>query len=175
LILILEVGGTVGDIKSQTFLEAIRQFQREIGLRNAIILLVTLVSYLKVAQEVKAKPTQSSIRELQSFDLFPDILICRSEVVLDDAVRTKIGLTCSFPKSHLLQNFDLEHPYEPPLALEEDGLAQAVCECSPIDVRQWKGVVAALRSPLAQPRQFLPNDGAHDIAGAPVASEALPV
>jgi CTP synthase len=149
---IVEVGGTVGDIESQPFFEAIRQFQREVGVRHAILVHVTLVPYLRVSQEVKTKPTQSSVRALQMLGLFPDVIVCRSEVSLDESVRAKIGLFCNVPAKHVLQNLDVEHLYELPLAMEKEGLAQAVCECwgvpcPPIDLREWESVVAILRSP----------------------------
>lgn len=149
---IIEVGGTVGDIESQPFFEAIRQFQREVGPRNAVIVHVTLVPYLSVSQEVKTKPTQSSVRTLQMHGLCPDIMVCRSEVVLDVKVREKLALFCNVPLNCIIENRDVEHLYELPIALENEGFAQAVCECwgipcAPIDLREWAGVVEVLRSP----------------------------
>jgi CTP synthase len=151
---IIEVGGTVGDIESQPFLEALRQFQREVGVRNAVIVHVTLVPFLRVSQEVKTKPTQSSVRALQMLGLCPDILVCRTEIDLTASVRDKIALFCNVPKSCVIENRDVEHLYELPIALEDEGFAQAVCDCwgipcPPIDLREWESVVAVLRCPIA--------------------------
>ena len=91
---IIEVGGTVGDIESQPFLEAIRQFQHEMGRENAILIQVTLIPYLKASGELKTKPTQASVKDLQAMGIWPDILVCRSEHPLDDGLRGKIALFC---------------------------------------------------------------------------------
>ena len=89
-IAIIEVGGTVGDIESQPFLEAIRQFQHDVGRENAILIHVTLVPYLKVSEELKTKPTQASVKDLQGMGIQPDIIVCRSELPLDDGIRSPV-------------------------------------------------------------------------------------
>lgn len=148
---IIEVGGTVGDIESQPFLEAIRQFQAEIGRENAILIQVTLIPYLKASGEMKTKPTQMSVKQLQSMGIWPDILVCRSDYPVDDAMRGKIAQFCNVKKEHVLQNLDAPSLYEVPLMLEEEHLAQAVCDCLQIpcpqpDLADWKQMVADLHA-----------------------------
>ena len=146
---IIEIGGTVGDIESQPFLEAIRQFQTQVGRENAIMIEVTLIPYLKASGEMKTKPTQMSVRELQRMGIWPDILVCRSDYPLSDHMREKIALFCNVDKAHVLQNLDASSLYEVPLMLEEENLAKAVCECLKIDcpepdLREWKQMVKNL-------------------------------
>mgnify|MGYP000279029841 FL=1 len=118
-IAIIEVGGTVGDIESQPFLEAIRQFQHEVGHENAILIHVTLIPYLSASGELKTKPTQASVKELQGMGIQPDIIVCRTEHELDRQIRDKIALFCNVPKKCVLQNLDVEYLYEAPLAMEK--------------------------------------------------------
>lgn len=118
-IAIIEVGGTVGDIESQPFLESIRQFQHEVGHDNAILIHVTLIPYLSASQELKTKPTQASVKDLQGMGIQPDIIVCRSEHPLDQSIKDKIALFCNVPQSHVLQNLDVEYLYEAPLAMEK--------------------------------------------------------
>ena len=151
-IAIIEVGGTVGDIESQPFLEAIRQFQHDVGRENAILVHVTLIPYLKASGEMKTKPTQASVKALQSMGIWPDIIVCRSEHPLDQGIKDKIALFCNVPSEHVLQNLDVEYLYEAPLAMERERLAQAACECLRLpcpepDLTDWKQMVNALRSP----------------------------
>ena len=154
-IAIIEVGGTVGDIESQPFLEAIRQFQHEAGHENAILIHVTLIPYLRASQEMKTKPTQASVKELQGMGIRPDIIVCRSEHPLDEGIRDKISLFCNVPRSHVLQNLDVEYLYEAPLAMEREKLADAACECLHLpcpqpDLADWTSMVEALRHPTAE-------------------------
>ena len=149
---IIEVGGTVGDIESQPFLEAIRQFQAEVGRENAIMIQVTLIPYLKASGEMKTKPTQASVKALQSMGIWPDILVCRSDYPIDDNMREKIALFCNVKKEHVLQNLDAPSLYEVPLMLEKEKLAQAVCECLKLpcpepDLDKWKDMVSRLIHP----------------------------
>ncbi len=130
---IIEIGGTVGDIESQPFLEAVRQFQAEVGRENAILIHVTLIPYLKASGEMKTKPTQASVKTLQSMGLWPDIIMCRSDYPLDDDLRAKIALFCNVKKENVLQNLDAASLYEVPLMLEKEDFAQAVCDCLKID------------------------------------------
>ncbi|MCC8137873.1 MAG: CTP synthase [Clostridiales bacterium] len=151
-IAIIEVGGTVGDIESQPFLEAIRQFQHEVGHENAILIHVTLVPYLRASGEMKTKPTQASVKQLQGMGIWPDIIVCRSEHPMSKQIKDKIALFCNVPSSHVLQNLDVEYLYEAPLAMEEEQLAQVACEClhlncSEPDLTDWKEMVNALRTP----------------------------
>ena len=151
-IAIIEVGGTVGDIESQPFLEAIRQFQHDVGRENAILIHESLIPYLKASGEMKTKPTQTSVKQLQGMGIWPDILVCRSEHPLEDGLKEKIALFCNVPVSHVLQNLDVEYLYEAPLAMEEEHLAQVACECLNLpcpepDLDDWKAMVEALRHP----------------------------
>ncbi|HPF30651.1 MAG TPA: CTP synthase, partial [Lachnospiraceae bacterium] len=132
-IAIIEVGGTVGDIESQPFLEAIRQFQTEVGRENAAIILVSLIPYLKASGEMKTKPTQMSVKTLQSMGLWPDILVCRSDFPLEESVKEKLSLFCNVKKEHVLQNLDADSLYEVPIMMEHENLAKAVCECLQLD------------------------------------------
>lgn len=154
-IAIIEVGGTVGDIESQPFLESIRQFQHEVGRENAILIHVTLIPYLSASQEMKTKPTQASVKELQGMGLQPDIIVCRSERPLDQTLKDKIALFCNVPSNRVLQNLDVEHLYEAPLAMEQEHLAQVACDCLRLDcpepdLTDWKAVVEALRTPISE-------------------------
>lgn len=151
-IAIIEVGGTVGDIESQPFLEAIRQFQHEVGRENAILIHVTLIPYLNASGEMKTKPTQASVKELQGMGIQPDIIVCRSELPLEDGIKDKIALFCNVPNNHVLQNLDVEYLYEAPLAMEKENLAQVACEslhleCPTPDLSDWTDMVDALRNP----------------------------
>ena len=154
-IAIIEVGGTVGDIESQPFLEAIRQFQHEKGRDNVILIHVTLIPYLRASQEMKTKPTQASVKDLQGMGIQPDILVCRSEYPLDDSIKDKIALFCNVPSSHVLQNLDVEYLYEAPLAMEEENLAGVVCECLKLDcpepdLKDWQEMVDYLKHPTTE-------------------------
>ncbi len=149
---IIEIGGTVGDIESQPFLEAIRQFQAEVGRDNAVIIQVTLIPYLKASGEMKTKPAQMSVKSLQSMGLWPDILVCRSDYPIDDNMRDKMALFCNVKKEHILQNLDAQSLYEVPLMLENEKLADAVCECLHIDcptpnLTEWKKMVDTFHHP----------------------------
>ncbi len=154
-IAIIEVGGTVGDIESQPFLEAIRQFQHEAGHENAILIHVTLIPYLRTSSEMKTKPTQASVKILQGMGIRPDIIVCRSEYPLDQGVRDKIALFCNVPLHHVLQNLDVEYLYEAPLAMEKERLANVACECLHLDcpapdLTDWELMVRSLRSPSGE-------------------------
>ena len=151
-IAIIEVGGTVGDIESQPFLESIRQFQHDVGHENAILIHVTLIPYLKASGEMKTKPTQASVKELQGMGIQPDVLVCRSEYPLTDELRAKIALFCNVPVSHVLQNLDVEYLYEAPLAMEREKLADVVMQSLGLEKRKpdladWEAMVENLRHP----------------------------
>ena len=148
---IIEIGGTVGDIESQPFLEAFRQFQADVGKENAIMIQVTLIPYLKASGEMKTKPTQMSVKQLQSMGIWPDILVCRSDYPVDEKMKEKIALFCNVKKEHVLQNLDAPSLYEVPLMLEQEKLAQAVCSCLKLpcpqpDLRDWNQLVDNLHA-----------------------------
>ncbi len=121
-VVIVEVGGTVGDIESQPFLEAIRQFRQEVGRDNALFVHLTLVPYIAAAGEVKTKPTQHSVRELMEIGIQPDILICRTERPLGDDVKRKIALFCNVDFGAVIESRDVPTIYQIPLSFYEQGL-----------------------------------------------------
>ena len=149
---IIEIGGTVGDIESQPFLEAIRQFQVDIGRNNSVIIHVTLIPYLKASGELKTKPTQMSVKTLQSMGLWPDVIVCRSDLPIDESMREKIALFCNVRKENVLQNLDSRSLYEVPLMLEEEHLAQRVCDslgilCPEPDLKAWRKLTEDFENP----------------------------
>ncbi len=149
-IAIIEVGGTVGDIESQPFLESIRQFQHDVGRDNAILIHVTLIPYLGASGEMKTKPTQASVKELQGMGIQPDIIVCRTERPLEDGIKDKIALFCNVPTNHVLQNLDVETLYEVPLVMEEEHLANVACDCLKLDcpepdIKEWQTMVDTLK------------------------------
>lgn len=154
-IAIIEVGGTVGDIESQPFLEAIRQFQHDVGRENAILIHVTLIPYLKASGEMKTKPTQASVKDLQGMGIQPDIIMCRTELPLEQGIRDKISLFCNVPRNHVLQNLDADTLYEIPLMMEEEHLADVACECLHLncpepDLKDWEDMVYSLKNPTRE-------------------------
>ena len=150
-IAIIEVGGTVGDIESQPFLEAIRQFQHEVGHENAMLIVVSLIPYLRCSQELKTKPTQMAVKTMQGMGLQPDVIVCRSEMELDQDMKDKVAQFCNVPSNHVLQNLDLKYLYEAPLMMEKEHLAQVACECLHLpcpepDLTDWTSMVNTLYS-----------------------------
>ena len=125
---IIEVGGTVGDIESQPFLEAIRQFATEVGRSNCLFLHVTLVPYLSCSHEHKSKPTQHSVKELLSIGIQPDIIVLRSEREVGEDIKKKIALFCNVEQNCVIENLDLPLLYSVPLALREERLDEIVCK-----------------------------------------------
>ncbi|MCY6485604.1 CTP synthase [Clostridium aestuarii] len=141
-VVITEIGGTVGDIESLPFLEAIRQIKYEVGPENTCFIHLTLIPYLGKAGELKTKPTQHSVKELRSIGIQPDILVCRSEKSLPHEVKEKIGLFCNVNADAVIQNLDAENLYQVPLMLHEEGLDNLVCnklnlKCKGIDNSEW--------------------------------------
>src|SRR5881296_4317819 len=151
-IVVVEVGGTVGDIESLPFLEAIRQFRHEIGRENAIFIHLTLVPFIAAAGEVKTKPTQHSVRELMEIGIQPDILICRTERALSEEIKRKIALFCNVDFGCVVESPDVKSIYEIPLKLHEQGLDKEVCqrlhlETKEPDLRAWAQMVDKLLNP----------------------------
>jgi CTP synthase len=141
-VVITEVGGTVGDIESQPFLEAIRQFRREVGTENVCYLHVTLVPYIDTAGELKTKPTQHSVNELRRIGIHPDVLVCRSTEPLSREIRDKIALFADVDVDAVITNPDVSDVYLVPLALQEQGLDELVCrklgiEAPPAELGEW--------------------------------------
>src|SRR5215216_3661687 len=125
-VVIVEIGGTVGDIESQPFLEAIRQFRHDVGRENAIFVHLTLVPFIAAAGEVKTKPTQHSVRELMEIGIQPDILICRTERALSEDVKRKIALFCNVEFGAVIESRDVPTIYEIPPAFADQGLDEKV-------------------------------------------------
>jgi len=149
---LIEIGGTVGDIESLPFLEAIRQFSIDVGRENCLFIHVTLVPQISASGELKSKPTQHSVKELLGIGIQPDIIVCRSEHLLPRELREKIGLFCNIPGKNVIQNLDMPVLYEIPLALEKEGLADIVCEKFKIrsekpDLSEWQDMVDKIKSP----------------------------
>ncbi len=145
-IVITEIGGTVGDIESTPFLEAIRQVSTEVGRDNAIYIHVTLVPYIAGSEELKSKPTQHSAKELLSVGIQPNIIVCRSEKEIPEDMRNKIALFCNIRPEDVIQNLTAPSLYEVPLWLEKEGLAKAVChhlklEDRTPDLEEWTSMV----------------------------------
>lgn len=150
-ITIVEIGGTIGDIESQPFFEAIRQFRHEVGAENVCIVIVSLIPYLRASEELKTKPTQMAVKTMQSMGLQPDIVVCRSELEIPKNVIDKISLFCNVAPNHVLPNYDCESVYELPLMLEKEKFAQAVCETlhipSPVpDLSVWENLVNKVKN-----------------------------
>ena len=135
-VVITEIGGTTGDIESQPFLEAIRQISLEVGRENCLFLHVTLVPFVPGSDELKSKPTQHSVKELQSLGIRPDIVIARCDIPLSDSVRQKISLFCNVKPDCVIQNTTVPVLYQAPLMLEESHLSDIVCRELSIDAKE---------------------------------------
>ena len=151
-ILITEIGGTVGDIESLPFLEAIRQVESDVGREHVMYIHVTLVPYLGKTGELKTKPTQHSVKELRSIGISPDVIVCRTEKPLAKDIKEKIGLFCNLNPNSVIQNLDVDVPYEVPLMLEREGLADIVCrrlslDCEKPDLAEWRQMVENMKNP----------------------------
>jgi CTP synthase len=151
-VVIVEVGGTVGDIESQPFLEAIRQFRHDVGRDNAIFVHLTLMPYIAAAGELKSKPTQHSVRELMQLGIQPDILILRTEREISDDIKRKIALFCNVEFGAVIESPDVRTIYEIPLRFHEQGLDERVVQklqinVPPPDLGRWKELVAHITNP----------------------------
>lgn len=151
-VVIVEIGGTVGDIESLPYLEAIRQMKSDVGKDRVLYLHVTLVPYIKSAEELKTKPTQHSVKELRSIGIQPDIIVCRSDRPLSTKIREKIALFCDIDKDAVIPNVDAESIYEVPLIFEEEGLDEIVIkklqlECTEHDLKEWRSMVDKIKHP----------------------------
>jgi CTP synthase len=156
-VVIVEIGGTVGDIESLPFLEAIRQFRHEIGRDNALFIHLTLVPFISAAGEVKTKPTQHSVRELMEIGIQPDILICRTERPLSEDVKRKIALFCNVDFGSVIESRDVPTIYEIPLAFFEQGLDERVAQRLQVggrapDLTSWRQLVQRITDPRERVR-----------------------
>lgn len=153
-VLIVEIGGTVGDIESLPFMEAIRQLGNEVGRKNSIYVHVTLVPYIAAAGELKTKPTQHSVRELREIGISADVLLCRSEKPLSLDLRRKIALFCNVEENAVISAQDVSTIYEVPLALHEQGLDDLIInnlqlkeQFPNIDLKRWRELVSTIKEP----------------------------
>lgn len=149
-IVITEIGGTVGDIESQPFLEAIRQVKYTVGEENCMYVHVTLLPYISGSHELKTKPTQHSVKELRAIGIQPDAIVCRTEVDLTPEGREKIALFCNVDEQAVIQNSTVSTLYEAPLMLEKNGLGRIVCkrlklECGEPDLAEWETLIAKIK------------------------------
>jgi CTP synthase len=156
-VIIVEVGGTVGDIEGLPFLEAIRQFKHDVGRRNAINIHLTLIPFIKAAGEIKTKPTQHSVKTLLEIGVQPDILICRTEKPISKELREKIALFCNVEVGSVIEGRDVQSIYEVPLMYEKESLPENVIEklnlkCGKPNLKQWIRFVNKLKKPSGKVR-----------------------
>ncbi len=160
--LICEIGGTVGDIEGLPFLEAIRQYANDVGRENVLFMHLTLVPFIKTAQELKTKPSQHSVKELQSMGIQPDILLCRTEVTLPEDARRKLALFCNIKPECVIEAADVDTIYQVPLAYRAEGLDTQVCkhfgllegdmESQSPDLAVWERIVERVQNPQGEVR-----------------------
>ena len=151
-IAIVEIGGTVGDIESLPFLEAIRQLKTDLGKENVLYVHLTLVPYIETAGQLKTKPTQHSVKELLEIGIQPDILICRTDRLLPDDVKSKIALFCNIDKSAVITALDVGHIYEVPLVFHQEGIDEKIVEFLNIwtgmpNLSKWEEIVKRINHP----------------------------
>jgi CTP synthase len=152
-IVLVEIGGTVGDIESLPFLEAIRQFRQDVGRDNSLYIHLTLVPFIGTAGELKTKPTQHSVRDLRSIGIQPDILLCRTDRMLDSDIKRKIALFCDVDEEAVITARDVETIYEVPIALAEEGLDRIVLKHLHLPqterrMQQWEDLVSRIKHPM---------------------------
>jgi len=150
-IVITEVGGTVGDIEGLPFLEAIRQFRKDVGKENVLYIHVTLIPYLRAPAELKTKPTQHSVKELRSIGIQPDIIVCRSDRPLTKALKRKIALFCDVDPHAVISAIDVDNIYEIPLILHREGLDDIVVghlelDCGEADLSEWERLIGRIQN-----------------------------
>ncbi|WP_267383679.1 CTP synthase [Cyanobacterium sp. uoEpiScrs1] len=154
-IVITEIGGTVGDIESLPFLEAIRQFRKDVGRTNVVYMHVTLIPWIPAAREMKTKPTQHSVKELRSIGIQPDVLVCRCDRPLKEGMKEKLSEFCDVPVESVITNQDTSSIYEVPLIVEREGLAQQTLKLLKLEPRQpdlsrWQTLIDKMQSPTRQ-------------------------
>ena len=154
-VVITEIGGTVGDIESLPFLEAIRQFRKDVGRTNVVYMHVTLIPWIPAAREMKTKPTQHSVKELRSIGIQPDVLVCRCDRPLKERIKEKISEFCDVPVESVITNQDTGSIYEVPLIVEREGLAQQTLKLLNLEPRQpdlsrWQTLIDRMQSPTRQ-------------------------
>lgn len=154
-VVITEIGGTVGDIESLPFLEAIRQMRSDVGKENVLYLHVTLIPYLNASGELKTKPTQHSVKELRGIGIQPNILVCRTEHAISNDMKEKLALFCDIDREAIIQMVDAKSIYEVPLNILEEGMDDIVLkilglEAPPADMTEWKAMVDRIHNPKCE-------------------------
>ena len=149
---VVEIGGTVGDIESQPFLEAIRQMKKDLGKENVLYVHVSLLPYIKTTDEVKTKPTQHSVKELRSFGIQPDLLFARTEVPLTDKVKEKLSLFCDVEKEAVIEAMNTEYIYEIPINFEKQGLGNLILDKLSLEKKNpeleyWNSIIKRIKNP----------------------------
>ena len=152
-VVITEIGGTIGDIESQPFIEAVRQISLEVGRENSLFIHVTLVPYLHGSEEHKTKPTQHSVKELQGMGIHPNIIVLRCDMPLEEAIFQKIAMFCNVKPDCVIENITLPNLYEAPLMLEQSGFSEVVCrelglETRTPDLAEWEEMVRRIENPV---------------------------
>lgn len=147
-----EIGGTVGDIEGQPYLEAIRQLAYDLGRERTMFLHLTLLPYIPTAGELKTKPTQHSVKKLQEYGIQPDMLLCRSQIPMPENEKKKIALFCNIKEENVISALDVSNIYQVPLAYSKEGMDSAVCRhfnlpCPKADLSKWENIVEILRAP----------------------------
>ncbi len=151
-VVIVEIGGTVGDIESLPFLEAIRQLRNDVGREHAMFVHLTLVPYMETSGELKTKPTQHSVKELREIGIQADVVLCRTDRLLPKDIKEKIALFCNVPAKAVITAQDVENIYEVPLALHSEGLDTIICEdlnlpASECRIESWQGLIETIKNP----------------------------
>ena len=151
-VVIVEIGGTVGDIESLPFLEAIRQLRNDVGREHAMFVHLTLVPYMETSGELKTKPTQHSVKELREIGIQADVVLCRTDRLLPKDIKEKIALFCNVPAKAVITAQDVENIYEVPLALHSEGLDTIICEdlnlpASECQIESWQGLIDTIKNP----------------------------
>ena len=151
-VVVVEIGGTVGDIEGLPFLEAIRQLRNDVGRENAMFVHLTLVPYMETSGELKTKPTQHSVKELREIGIQADVVLCRTDRLLPKVIKEKIALFCNVPAKAVITAQDVENIYEVPLALHSEGLDTIICEdlnlpASECRIESWQELVATIKNP----------------------------
>ncbi len=154
-VVIVEIGGTVGDIESLPFLEAIRQMRNEVGQENSLFIHLTLVPFMEASGELKTKPTQHSVRELREIGIQADILLCRTDRLLPREIKDKISLFCNVPPEAVITAKDVDSIYEVPLVLHEEGLDSIIVKHLELpegegDLTEWRGLVEGIQNPVGE-------------------------
>jgi CTP synthase len=156
-VVIVEVGGTVGDIEGLPFLEAVRQFKKDVGKENVLYIHLTLVPFIKAASELKTKATQHSVKELRAIGIQPDIVLCRTDRFLPPGIKSKIALFCDVEEDAVVTAKDVETIYEVPLVFHQEGLDDFVVKAlglpdRPIDLSAWQAIVRKIKQPVREAR-----------------------